>query len=150
MKNSTVKGYKIKFAERKIVMNCKFASAAEVYGSPEYKMLKAIREDFPTFDVIIQKGREIKTPRKTKRMKYKNMEKYINTFENAEELMEMYELAKAKSVIIKSPYKYVLDWFKLQFPNYKEIPEMYESHDKVTPLPTPNVEDYEKKDEKAS
>lgn len=147
-KNLNIKGYKIVFEENAIVMNCKFASAAEVYGTSEYEVLKAIRTDFPTFKVLVQKGRDIKTPRKTKRMTYSNMEKYINTFSNADELMEIFNLVKSKSVIVKSPYHYVLDWFMMQFPNYKELPEKVEIKSSIAPVPVPNVEEYKTRLEK--
>ena len=148
--NSNVKGYKINFGEGTITMNYKFASAAEIYGSPEYELLKAIRNDFPNFKVITKAGRKIKTPRKTKRMTYENMEKYIRTFVNANELMEIFEIVKHKSLIVKSPYKYVLAWFKNQFPNYSELPEKVEVKNKVTPIAIPNAENYEKEVQKVS
>ncbi|MBE7015220.1 MAG: hypothetical protein E7417_00110 [Ruminococcaceae bacterium] len=150
-KNVEIKGYRIDFGNNSIVMNYKFAAAAEVYGSPEYELLKSIRADFPSFKVFTKAGRDIKTPRKTKRMTYANMEKYINTFANASELMEMFELVKDKSAIVKSPYKYVLDWFKMQFPNYKELPEKVEIKAPIVPVAAPKVQTYKSEsEEKAS
>ena len=145
-----IKGYKINFGNGTITMNYKFATAAEVYGSPEYELLRAIRDDFPNFKVFTKAGREIKTPRKTKRMTYKNMEKYINTFENANELMEVFNVVKSKSAIVKSPYKYVLDWFTMQFPNYTELPEKSEIKSSIVLVSTPKLEEYQMKEKKIS
>ena len=149
-KNVEIKGYRIDFGNNSIVMNYKFAAAAEVYGSPEYELLKSIRADFPSFKVFTKAGRDIKTPRKTKRMTYANMEKYINTFANASELMEMFELVKDKSAIVKSPYKYVLDWFKMQFPNYKQAPVLKDGELTVLPAKAPEIVQYKQKMPKAS
>lgn len=149
-KNVEIKGYRIDFGNNSIVMNYKFAAAAEVYGSPEYELLKSIRADFPNFKVFTKAGRDIKTPRKTKRLTYANMEKYINTFANASELMGIFNIVRNKSVIVKCPYKYVLDWFMEQFPNYKELPEKVEIKSSIVPVAAPNVKNYEKKMEIAS
>ena len=150
MKNTNVKGYKINFGEGTITMNYKFAAAAERYGTSEYELLKSIRDDFPAFVVLVKAGREIVTPRKTKRMTYENMKKYIQTFANASELLEMFELVKRKSIILKSPYKYVLDWFTIQFPNFKELPEPVKTKLRVVPVAAPNTEQYSQKEELAS
>ena len=144
-KNVEIKGYRIDFGNNSIVMNYKFAAAAEVYGSPEYELLKSIRADFPNFKVFTKAGRDIKTPRNTKRMTYKNMTKYINTFANSEELNAVFELVKSKSVIVKCPYKYVLDWFKATFPEYTSHDifkdnkdENIENKTNIVPLKTVN------------
>ena len=76
------------------------------------------------------------------------MKKYISTFANSEELMQMFETVKTKSAPLASPYKYVCDWFKAQFPDYKEIPT-FEKNNIVIPLVSePNTDNYRQKEQK--
>ena len=50
------------------------------------------------------------------------MEKYISLYENAEELLTLFNAVKAVGDSQNNKMKYVADWFMAQFPNYKEMP----------------------------
>ena len=113
-------GYKILFATNTVIMNYKFAAAAAEYGTPEYNILKGIRADFPGMAEVVMSGREQKSPRPNTRLTYENMEKFIEVQEDSEALLEVFETVKAASKASKSPYKYVSDWFKAQFPDYEK------------------------------
>ena len=118
-----LKGYKIDFTTNSIIMNYKFAEASGKYGTPEYKLLQSVKNDFPNIHISIQSGREQKTPRYNKRLTYENMETYIKCHEGSDVLMARFETVKEMSKTMKSPYKYVRDWFFEQFPNFKETPK---------------------------
>lgn len=143
-------GYKIDFTTNTLIMNYKFAAAASVYGSEEYNIRKSILNDFPNLSVIVKSGREQKKPRYNKRLTYENMEKYINTFANANELLSRFETIKAKSAPLACPYKYVCDWFNAQFPTYKELPDFEPKNIAAFPVPEPNIDEYETKAEAAN
>lgn len=136
-----INGYKIDFANNTLTINYKFEAAANTYGTAEYKLYKNILNDFPQIKVVVKSGREQKTPRYNKRLTYANMATYISTFANAEKLMEQFEIVKVKSKIEASPYKYVCDWFKSEFPHYKETP-IFEEQNKILDIvkPTAKVE----------
>lgn len=140
-------GYRIDYATNTLVMNYKFRDAAEIYGSPEYNIVQAIMKDYPNIKVSIKSGKEQKKPRDNKRLTYENMETYIKCFENADVLLERFNKVKKMSKPIKSPYKYVSDWFVAQFPDYKKIPEFEENLTTVKIVPFPKKSNYEKKDE---
>ena len=121
MKNtSTVKGYKIDFTTNTMIVNYTFHAASKEYGSAEYELLKNVLSDFPNLKISVKSGREKKTPNKNKRLTYENMVKYISVYENAEELLNVFESVKARSQAEASPYKYVCDWFAEQFPEYNK------------------------------
>lgn len=120
--NVRVKGYKLDFTKNTFTMNYSFASMLNDIGSEEYKIFKTIREDFPQLQIITESGRKQKTTKKNKGLTYENMMAHISAYENSEELMEQFETVKEMSRTSASPYKYVLDWFKAQFPNYREVP----------------------------
>lgn len=139
------KGYKIDFATQTLAMNYKFAAASKRFGSEEYNLVKSIKDDFPNLKIVTRAGRKITTPRKTKRFTYNNMEKYIRTFENSEELLAMFNLVKDRSATAKSPYKFVCDWFLMQFPDFEKFGEITDINTKVIPICAPNIENYSKK-----
>ena len=113
-------GCKIDFTNNTLVMNYKFHSASQEYGTPENNLVKEILKDFPSLTVVVKAGRDVKTTNKNKRLTYENMEKHISCYPNAEELLVAFEMAKIKSKVVASPYAYVVDWFRAQFPNYKD------------------------------
>ncbi|MBE6783786.1 MAG: hypothetical protein E7536_07215 [Ruminococcaceae bacterium] len=142
------KGYKIDFKTGTLIMNYKFAGEAEKYGSPEYRMIQAIKKDFPDIQMCVQSGREQKTARYNKRLTYSNMEKYIRCFDKSDILIKRFEKVKEMSVVLKSPYKFVCDWFNAQFPNYKEIPEFEGNLTVAKIVPLPDKDNYQVKKEK--
>ena len=142
-------GYKIDFVNNTITVNYKFAAAINEYGSKEYRIYKGLKRDFPYFTTVIESGRKQTTPRYNKRFTYENMEKYILAVcENTNEILQQFETVKEKSKILASPYKYVSDWFKAQFPDYKEIPEATVTKKVVSIQAEPNSDIYKQKEKK--
>lgn len=142
-------GYKIVFATNTIVMNYKFAAAAAQYGTPEYRLMKKIRRDFPGMTEQVVSGREKKSTAPNTRLTYENMETHISAYENADELLEVFKTVKTLSKACASPYKYVADWFKAQFPNYKQSIVFENGTLKVAPVKAPSVIEYKQKVPKA-
>ena len=138
-------GYKIIFNANIVVMNYKFAKLAGEYNTAEYSILKGIRADFPGMAEIVVSGREKKSPHPNTRLTYENMEIHINGYENANDLLEVFETVKALSKVCASPYKYVRDWFEAQFPDYKSVPIFQDNKLTVRPIPAPSVIEYKQK-----
>ena len=136
------KGYKINFATNTLVMNYKFYTASQEYGTDENNLVKAILADFPTLSVVVKAGRDVKTANKNKRLTYANMEKHISAYENSAELLDVFETVKALSKTAASPYKYVTDWFVVQFPDYKKAPVFKEEKLSVPPVKVPDIKEY--------
>lgn len=123
----------------------KFAAAAAKYGTRENILLKNIRTDFPGMDEVVISGREQTTARANRHLKYENMERHIRAYENAEEILEVFKTVKTMSAPLASPYKYVADWFKAQFPNYKETPILQAGVLTVVPKEPPKITEYKQK-----
>ena len=138
-------GYKILFNENTVIMNYKFAAAAAKYGTKENVLMKSIREDFPGMKEVIISGREQTSAKTNHRLTYENMEKYILVHENAEELLEVFKSVKAMSKAAASPYKYVSDWFKAQFPDYKKTLIFKHGELQTAPEKKPDVKEYRQK-----
>ena len=142
-------GYKILFAENTVIMNKKFAAAAAEYGTVENITLYHIRNDFPGMKEVIVSGRECDKAKPNHRLTYENMEKHIAVYENADELMDVFKTVKAASLATASPYKYVADWFKLQFPDYKKSVVFKDGTLTLPPVDPPMVIEYKQKMPKA-
>ena len=142
-----LKGYKIDFAKNILKLNYKFADAAfNDYGSPEYVRMKAILADFPQLKVVVEAGRKITTTRETKRLTYKNMETYMEQFDNADELLTMFSKVKKMSKAVASPYKYVSDWFEAQFPDFRDCPNLEAGDKEVEVMDAPDTDNYKPKE----
>ena len=122
MKAATVKGYKIDFTKGVMMVNHKFAKAASQRGTEEYNLMREILREIPALKVEETAGRKTNTCHHDKNLTYKNMETYIRTKDNADELMAAYWIARTESNIQTSRYAYVRKWFISQFPNYREVP----------------------------
>lgn len=128
-------GYKIDFANNTFTMNYTFAAAASQFGTKEFNIVSAIKRDFPQMTIIEKSGRTQKSSRPNKGLTYDHMKSHIKAYDNAEELLEMFDKVVEMSKSSKSPYKYVCDWFKAQFPKYAEIPNLDRKELIVKPLP---------------
>lgn len=137
-------GYKIVFATNTVIMNYKFAAAAAQYGTKENRIIRSIRHDFPDMTEAVVSGREKHTPQANTRLTYQNMETHIRSYENSEELLKAFETAKARSAPLASPYKYVSDWFKKQFPDYTQAVSTDHSQGTIMLIPLPNPDEYRK------
>lgn len=143
----SLKGYKINYSTNTITMNYKFAKKAQDFGSPEYELMKMIKEDFPMMTTVVEAGRKITSTNVKKRLTYANIEKHIKGYANADELMERFELAVQMSKPLASPYKYVCDWFKDQFPEYdKPVASISRALEGVELIDLPEINNYERKE----
>ena len=138
-------GCKIDFTNNTLVMNYKFHSASQEYGTPENNLVKEILKDFPSLTVVVKAGRDVKTTNKNKRLTYENMEKHISCYPNAEELLAMFKTAKIMSKPLASPYAYVVDWFRAQFPDYKKTPIFQDEKLTAAPVKAPDIKIYKVK-----
>ena len=143
-------GYKILFGENTVIMNHKFAAAAAKYGTKENLLIKRIREDFPGMKEVVVSGRDCDKAKPNHRLTYKNMKKYINAYENAEELREVFKTVEAASKALANPYKYVSDWFKVQFPDYKKTLVFKDGKLVAAPKKAPDITEYKQKLPKAA
>lgn len=143
-------GYKIYYQENTVVMSYKFSNEAGHRDTNAYNIIKGIRKDFPNMKEIVVSGRQKKTAAPNMRLTYANMEQYIRVYENAEELLSVFETVKAASVALASPYKYVCDWFKMQFPDYKKSVVFQDGAITSAPVDAPEMIEYKHKLPKAS
>ena len=98
-----------------------FAKNARIFGTPEYKLWREIRQDCPAAEMVTKTIK--KNPNKkvdTKNMTYENMVKFIREQDNAEELLKEMKKQIALSKVQTNPYRFVLAWFMQKFVGYDE------------------------------
>lgn len=98
-----------------------FAKNARIFGTPEYKMWREIRQDCPEAEMVLKNIK--KNPNKqndTKNMTYERMAIYIREQENAATLMVEFKKQIALSKVQTNPYRCVLAWFKQTFQKYDD------------------------------
>ena len=142
MKNNT---YKIDFVNNTLTMSKAFEEALNNPASEEYKLFLQLRTDFPGLTIIRKTRRASKKASPNKNLTYKHMEQYMSVFQNADELLAQFKVVKECSKQQPSPYKFVLDWFKKQFPKYKELPDFGNNAPKVIDLAAFQKKQEEKK-----
>lgn len=91
--------YNIDYINETITVTKKFLKAASVYNSPEYKLMKEIRADYPTF-----KFAEKEIDKKAGKITHKNL-----TFETMREHIILCEGEKSS---ILEQYDYLMEFYK--------------------------------------
>ena len=107
-----------------------FSKQARIFGTPEYKLWKQFVAENEGAEMEIRTVKKnTQSDKYCKNLTYKNMREHIETFEKDKEekkLMEEFETILIRSKVQVNPYKYVVNWFKATFPNYKEIQQSFE------------------------
>ena len=89
-----------------------FEKQARIFGTPEYREWRAYRQDFPNAQMVTKTIKKAKNKKNdAKNRTYEKMAEYISLQENAAELMKEFEAQKKLSIVQKSPYRFVLNWF---------------------------------------
>lgn len=100
-----------------------FEKQARIFGTDEYKLWKAYREDFPGAKMVTKSIKKNANKKTYKNLTYANMELFI-TETNSELLVELKKQIKL-SKVQSNPYRAVLAWFLSQFPQYDEYKEFW-------------------------
>lgn len=106
-----------------------FEKQARIFGTPEYREWRAFLAENPGSEMVtktIKKAKDKKNDAKNRT--YKKMAEYISQQKNAKELMKEFEAQKKLSIVQKSPYHFVLDWFLDTF----DLKEDEDKKDKAT------------------
>ena len=131
--------YRIDFTKMTLTMTADFALKAYDPTTEEYEILTRLQKDFPRLRVVRKTHRSPKTANPAKGLTYERMEKYIRLFDNADELMDLFQKVKSAD----RGYQFVKAWFVKQFPHYKEVPEFKNGKLYVVPVEAPNAEELE-------
>ena len=106
-----------------------FAKQARIFGTPEYKLWKEYRKDFPEAQMVTKTIKKNATKRTYKNLTYVNMERCLKSQDNADQLLKELKVKKEAAAIQQNPYRAVLAWFLAKFPKYDEYKEFFTEQD---------------------
>lgn len=106
-----------------------FAKQARIFGTPEYKLWKEYRKDFPEAQMVTKTIKKNATKRTYKNLTYVNMERFLKSQDNADQLLKEFKVKKEAAAIQQNPYRAVLAWFLAKFPKYDEYKEFFTEQD---------------------
>ena len=110
--NNISREYKIDYISEKITVSKKFLKAAGVYNSPEYKLMKELRADYPAFTF-----EEKKIDKKAGKVTHKNL-----TFEKMREHLIVRFGEDSETV---NRYDYLMEFYKPHAGRYAKIKSWY-------------------------
>ena len=96
-----------------------YIKKAHTFGTPEFYEWRAACNELGVEIQLVVDSKKKRT-NENKNLTYENMVLYMGTLENKEAYLKTFEIVKIHSKLQPNPSKFVLDWFKATFPNYKE------------------------------
>lgn len=136
MKNSKL--YVVDVLSNTVVLTKKFLENASDIKSEEFKLY----QEFKTLGfTIVQKTRSAKkennsplrplnksTEEKKPLIPFEKMAQYISMLNDAEEMMDEFDIVREIAKSEEHPRKYVNEWFREQFPTYGKVAKLDENH----------------------
>lgn len=114
--------------EKKAEVSKAFERKARIFGSEEYNIWMAYRQEHPKAKMVVKKIKSKPGKQTYKGLSYEKMEEIIK--ERKPELLGKFESLK-KSPFEKNPYHATRAWFVAAIPNYKDyIPQQQEPQEK--------------------
>ena len=128
------KAYSVNYIDGTITVNSSFYEKMQDPTSEEYKLVKAIRADYPEMRIV---NRTHKTPSKYtskstgetfncnqfKNLTFDNMKAFIEGLPNSEKFMKSYNFLRYCGKLPQtSRYTAVRKWFVAQFPEFRKNP----------------------------
>ena len=98
-----------------------FEKKACIFGTEEFKLWREYKKEFPEAKMVTKTIKKNEDQKRRRNKTFENMEAYIATQPNAEDLKKEFETIKQRSQIQKSPYQYVLSWFEAKFDGYNDL-----------------------------
>ena len=106
-----------------------FAKQARIFGTPEYKLWKEYRKDFPEAQMVTKTIKKNASKRTYKNLTYVNMERFLKSQNNAAQLLKEFKVKKEAAAIQQNPYLAVLAWFLQTFPDYDNYKAFFTGED---------------------
>lgn len=92
-----------------------FAKNACIFGTEEFKLWREYKAIYSEAQMVVKTIKKNPNKKTRRNMTYANMEAFISTLDSSEVLLAQFTVIRQRSLIQKSPYQYVLDWFESTF-----------------------------------
>lgn len=104
-------GYEIDYIEEKIIVSKKFLKEARNINTAAYIELVNVRKDYPEFRIEIRQINKKENKMTYSELTYKFMREYIETKENADNVLKEFEKIQQLSKFQSGSYAFVKKWF---------------------------------------
>ena len=111
----------------RLIMTKTFAKKAADVRSEEYEILQRVRNDYPTYIVVVREIKKNKNKESYKGLTYAYMRKYIDSVEENEEIKEAVHAEMDRMVLISQchsqskRYPVIKKWFLEKYPEVKKF-----------------------------
>ena len=113
-----MKGFDFNPITNTLTLTTTCAKKAGKLGTPEYALMKKLRQDYPTLTVTVKEK-----AKPAAGLDYKRMAEIIKLCRNSEKRLAIFEKIKSLSKAQETPYLYVKNWFLDNYANYDAAPQ---------------------------
>ncbi len=96
-----------------------FQKQARIFGTEEFKLWREYLVIFPNAKMITKSIKKNPDRKTNRNLTYKNMEKFLSTLPDAENLLKQFKVIKTRSCSQNCPYRFVLEWFEEKVSGYE-------------------------------
>ena len=99
-------------SENEALVTKAFMKQSCIFGTDEFKLWREYLGLYPDAKMVTKTINKNPNKKTTRNKKYANMEEFIKTLSNSEELMQEFKVVKQRSKVKPHPYGFVLEWFE--------------------------------------
>ena len=107
-----------------------FQKQAYIFGTDEFKLWREYLVIFPNAKMTTKSIKKNPDRKTNRNLTYKNMEKFLETLPEAEELLTQFKVIKTRSCTQNYPYRFVLEWFEEKVSGYESYGSFVEEAEK--------------------
>ena len=96
-----------------------FMKRANIFGTDEFKLWREYKVAFPNAKMTTKSIKKNPDRKTNRNLTYQNMEKFLGTLPEAEELLTQFKVIKTRSCTQNYPYRFVLEWFEEKVSGYE-------------------------------
>ena len=117
---------RINHKNNQLVMDREFSIKSSLYGSQEYNMLQAARQDYPTYQVVRKTIKRNPQKEAFDGLTYEYMERYMERYDVPTDTRQKYEEMRFMAKCHSIRYPVIKKWFLETFPEVKDWGKMKE------------------------
>ena len=107
-----------------------FQKQAYIFGTEEFKLWREYLVIFPKAKMTTKSIKKNPDRKTNRNLTYKNMEKFLCTLPDAENLVKQFKVIKTRSCTQNYPYRFVLEWFEEKVSGYESYGSFVEEAEK--------------------
>ena len=115
---------RINHKNNQLVMDREFSIKSSLYGSQEYNMLQAARQDYPTYQVVRKTIKRNPQKEAFDGLTYEYMERYMERYNAPVETRQKYQEMRFMANCHSIRYPIIKKWFLETFPEVKDWGKM--------------------------